>query len=52
MRTTLINEKGRGAGTLTTPTTRSDDTALVHIRGSELVTDTLRAAPRLAGGVQ
>lgn len=44
MRTTLLNEKGRGASTLTTPTTHSDDTALVHIRGSELVTDSLTIA--------
>lgn len=44
MRTTPETQKGRGAGTLTTRTTRADDSALVHIRGSELVTDSLTIA--------
>lgn len=44
MSTTHANEKGRGAGTHATPTTRLNVTALVHIRGSELYTDSLTIA--------
>jgi Rha family phage regulatory protein len=44
MRTTPEKQKGRGAGTHTTLTTRADDTALVHVRGGDLVTDSLTIA--------
>ncbi|RQQ34967.1 Rha family transcriptional regulator [Burkholderia stagnalis] len=37
-------KKGRGADTLTTPTTRANNTALVHVRAGDLVTDSLTIA--------
>lgn len=37
-------KQGRGADTLTTPTTRADDTALVHVRNGGLFTDSLTIA--------
>lgn len=43
MPTTPEKQKGRGAGTLTTPTTRVHDTALVHVRGGD---------PSLVGGAR
>jgi hypothetical protein len=39
MATILQKQKGRGADTLTTPTTRANDTALVHLHGGKPVTD-------------
>lgn len=44
MRTTPEKQKGHGAGTLTTLAPRADDTALVHVRGGDLVTDSLTIA--------
>jgi Rha family phage regulatory protein len=44
MATTPQKQKGRDSGKSATPTTRGDDTALVHVRGSEIVTDTLTIA--------
>lgn len=44
MATTVKNEKGRDSGKSATPTTSFDDTALVHLRGKEPVTDSLTIA--------